>query len=110
MTFVRIGDELVISIRAMELTSMLTSHIAGIALVEDAGGAAVEVGVVLVSLFSSPGHSVEHMVGVARARSQSSEADTTAMEVEEEKVVDRTGDTTSSGRGTLLTWMALAMG
>ena len=98
----RIGDELVISIRAMELTSMLTSHIAGIALVEDAGGAAVEVGVVLVSLFSSPGHSVEHMVGVARASSESSEADTAAMKVEVEKAADRVGDTAISGRGTLL--------
>lgn len=89
---------------------MPTSHVAGTALVEDASGAAVGAGVALVALFASPGHLVEHMVGVARASSESSEADTAAMEVEEEKAADCSGDTTSSGRGTLLTWMALATG
>ena len=47
-------------------------------------GAAVGERTVLAALVSPPGHSVEHMVGMARASSEASETDTTAMQVEVE--------------------------
>lgn len=64
-------------------------------MVEDANGVAVGVDVALVEPLFSPGHLVEHLVGMSRVGPVSSEADTAAMEVK--KVVDRPVNTVSLG-------------